>query len=159
MVPLIRIRSVSLHLQWSFFLVINGLSSTSIYLCILPSYPLKFLIPLFSLFYFPLYLSMFHSVPNRDIPKLGTPHLSFLILILSPLSSHFVRFSSLHSVSKSKNKLKITQKTTILFFQSLLYHLFLFLILPSCFLRVIPNLLIHRNPPEPRSLLDHRRPD
>src|SRR3979490_2580894 len=95
MVPLIRIRSVSLHLQWSFFLVINGLSNTSIYLCILPSYPIKFLIPLFSLF---------HSVPNRDIPKLGTSHLSFLILILSPLSSHFVRFGSLHSVSKSKKK-------------------------------------------------------
>src|SRR3979490_3127978 len=109
MVPLIRIRSVSLHLQWSFFLVINGLSNTSIYLCILPSYPIKFLIPLFSLFLFSS-IPPFHSVPNRDIPKLGTSHLSFLILILSPLSSHFVWFTSLHSVSKSKNKLKFYTK-------------------------------------------------
>src|SRR3979490_1359512 len=108
MVPLIRICSISLHLQWSFFLVINGLSNKSIYLCILPSYPIKFLIPLFSLF---------HSVPNQDLPKLSTSHFSFLILILSPLSSHFVHFTSLHSVSKSKKKqIKILykKKTTIL---------------------------------------------
>src|SRR3979490_752148 len=49
-----------------------------------------------------IFFYLFHSVPNRDIPKLGTSHLSFLILILSPLSSHLLRFGSLHSVSKSK---------------------------------------------------------
>src|SRR3979490_298754 len=55
-------------------------------------YPKKILCFLCFIF---LYISfyLFHSVLNRDIPKLGTSHLSFLILILSTLSSHFVRFA------------------------------------------------------------------
>src|SRR3979490_3172294 len=72
----------------------------SYYLFLLPPIPKK-KSSVFSVFIF-LYISfyLFHSVPNRDIPKLGASHLSFLILILSPLSSHFVQFGSLHSVSK-----------------------------------------------------------
>src|SRR3979490_3212919 len=50
-----------------------------------------------------IFFYLFHSVPNRDILKLGTSHLSFLILILSPLSSHLSAQFSFRSVSKSKN--------------------------------------------------------
>src|SRR3979490_807197 len=86
-------------------------------------------------------------------------HLSFLILILSPLSSHFVWFGSLHSISKSKNKLKFYTKNYYPILSKSPLPSFPFPYPPFLFPLGHPEPPHSPNPPEPRSLPDHLRPD
>src|SRR3979490_2033924 len=104
--------------------------------------------PLSSSFLYFLCFTQFQTETSRNSAR-PTCHFSFLLLVLLVLILFgSVCFIPFQNKNKNKNKIKILykKKTTILLFQSLLYHLFLFLILPSCFLRVILNLLIHRTP-------------